>query len=186
MFMGLFYTGKGDKGKSIVGKAKIDKTSEDIDVLGELDELNSLLGLIKAKFTEPAFSRFRELIHGVQENLFIIQANIANFMFGGKYKAPEFVEDKVKEVERIIDEFEAKIRPEKGFVIAGSDEISAWLDFARAVSRRTERKVIHLSKSRKILPAILSYLNRLSSLLFAMARMKSKIGNKKEKHPSYK
>ncbi|OGE84162.1 MAG: ATP:cob(I)alamin adenosyltransferase [Candidatus Colwellbacteria bacterium RIFCSPLOWO2_01_FULL_48_10] len=183
--MGLFYTGKGDKGKSVVGKKKIDKTSADIEVLGELDELNSLLGLVKSKLGN-GYGDFAEIINRVQENLFIIQANIANFMFGGKYKAPAFGNDKISEIESIINDFEFKIKPEKGFVISGTDEISGWLDFARAVSRRVERRILKLSKTRKISPGILAYMNRLSSLLFALARMEAHSAKKKEAHPSYK
>ena len=75
--MGLFYTGKGDKGKSIVGKKIIDKTSVEIEALGDLDELNSLLGIVRSSVSDKAFKR---IILSVQENLFIIQANVAGFM----------------------------------------------------------------------------------------------------------
>lgn len=197
--MGLFYTGKGDKGKSIVGKKKIDKTSIEIEALGDLDELNSLLGIVRHRMLDK---RFKEIILDVQENLFIIQANVAGSMLarrsfsgGGvsKFKPPEFKDLKIKELEKIIDNLERKIKPAKKFIIPGAMEKSAWLDYARAVSRRAERSVLRFSKNYKLRttdykldPNILAYLNRLSSLFFALARMIVKESDKSEKYPKYR
>ncbi|MEK7503345.1 MAG: cob(I)yrinic acid a,c-diamide adenosyltransferase [Patescibacteria group bacterium] len=190
--MGLFYTGKGDKGKSIVGKKIIDKTSVEIEALGDLDELNSLLGIVRSSVSDKAFKR---IILSVQENLFIIQANVAGFMLarrslgvGGKpkFKPPLFKEEKIRELEKIIDRFEHKIKPAKKFIIPGAGEESAWLDYARAVSRRAERSVFRYSKRHSLNPHILSYMNRLSSLFFAMARMAVKKSFGAERYPQYR
>lgn len=179
--MGLFYTGKGDKGKSIVGKKKIDKTSIELEALGDLDELNSLLGTIKHRVSNS----FKRIIENVQENLFIIQANVASFMFP-KFKSPEFKQTKIKELEKLIDNFERKIKPAKKFIIPGSTEKSALLDYVRAVSRRAERNVLRYSKKHYLNPDILTYFNRLSSLFFAMARMSNKLSDRKERYPQYR
>ena len=179
--MGLFYTGKGDKGKSVVGKKKIDKTSIEIEALGDLDELNSLLGIVRHWMLNK---RFLEIIIDVQENLFIIQANVAGFM-APKFKPPEFKSLKIKELEKIIDGFEHKIKPARKFIIPGANEESAWLDYARVFSRRVERNILRHSKKHKLNPNILSYMNRLSSLFFAMARMSVKLSDIKERYPQY-
>ena len=191
--MGLFYTGKGDKGESYIGPNKVDKTSLPVHTLGELDELNSLIGVPKAM---DVSDEFRDILHGVQENLFIIQANVASLMLYDACsdknekiklpKPPKFSEEKVKEVEEIIDRFEKEVEPEKGFVISGANEISANLDYIRAVSRRVERSVLVFSKSYSLPAEIKAYLNRLSSLFFALARLESKREDKKEDHPKYK
>lgn len=180
--MKLFYTGKGDKGKSIVGKKKIDKTSIEIEALGDLDELNSLIGIIKSKIGNK---NFKIILHNVQENLFIIQANIASFMFP-KFKPPEFKNLKIKELEKIIDNLERKIKPAKKFIVPGATEESAWLDYARAVSRRVERNILRHSKKHYLNPDILAYANRLSSLFFALARMSVKKASCAERYPQYR
>lgn len=181
--MKLFYTGKGDKGLSDVGRKKISKTHSVMDALGDLDELNSLVGLVRAKNRN---GEARKILREVQEALFIIQANVSISEFGGKYSAPEFKNARIKEMEKTIDALEKKIKPERGFIISGESGDSAWLDFARTVARRAERSILKYDRGRKLNASIHAYLNRLSSLLFALARWASKKAGKKENHPSYK
>lgn len=204
--MSIFYTGKGDKGKSYVGKQKVDKTCVEIEALGALDELNSLLGLVKS---HDVSKETKAYLHNAQENLFIIQAHIASKIFRTKFAPPKFPESAIKEMEKLIRAFEKKIKPARKFVIPGAGSSSAWLDYARAVARRAERSVLLLHKKtlrkapsiqlganqgkhfrygseKKIAPEILAYLNRLSSLLFALARFETKKKKQTEKHPNYK
>lgn len=191
--MGLFYTGKGDKGQSYIGKLKIKKTDPAMQALGELDTLNSLTGVIK---NERLPRGFRKILEGVQKDLFIVQANVAYAMIGGKYKPPQFGESKVKELEIVIDDFEKKVEPARKFVIPGTTPAAARLDYLRAVARNAERSVLKIGErsprsrsgeaGRKLPPTIFAYLNRLSSLFFAMARMAAKISKKKEEYPDYK
>lgn len=179
--MGLFYTGKGDKGKSVVGKKKIDKTCVEIEALGALDELNSLIGLVK---NEHVPRKEKKILGDVQESLFMIQANLAHFMYP-KFNPPKFSIEKVRKLEEFINQYEIRIKPGRGFIIPGVNRIASWFDYLRAVSRRTERSVLIHAKKRKIAPEINAYLNRLSSLFFAMARMAAKTAKKKESHPRY-
>jgi len=196
--MGFFYTGKGDSGKSAVGKKKIAKTRPVMEALGDLDELNSLIGLVRSR---TGSDKTRKILREAQESLFIIQASIAIAEFGGsprsnksgrgssaggKYPAPELEKSKVKELEKTIDAIEKKIKPERGFIISGESESSAWLDYARAVTRRAERSVLKYHKTKKLNANILAYINRLSSLFFALARSEAKKSGKKEQHPKYK
>lgn len=177
--MSFFYTCKGDKGKSCVGGKRISKDSPASESLGALDELNSLLGLIRS---QRVSSDFKNILKNIQENLFIIQANVAKLVFGKNLKTPSFSKNEVLKMERLIDSFEKEIKLERGFVVSGENDISAWLDYARAVARRVER---HTVKIKKVKPEILAYLNRLSSLLFVLARVVSKRAKVKERHPSY-
>lgn len=180
----LFYTGKGDKGVSEIEGKKIHKASVAIEAVGCLDEVNSLLGLVK---TQALPQGYKDILEQVQENLFIIQAHVGVLMIG-KFKAPKFSAAKVKDIEKLIDGLEKKVKPEKGFIISGSNEASSWLDFARTVVRRAEVSMVKLDRrhKRKLEPVILAYLNRLSSLLYAMARYAAKTKHSSERHPKYK
>ena len=179
--MGLFYTRKGDKGKSYVGKKSVSKTCLEIEALGQLDELNSMLGVLKSRKIKKYL---KDNLHQVQENLFTIQSHIANLMLNESFKVPEFKNLKVKEIEKIIDRIEKKLPPLKKFVISGSNQTSAWLDLLRAKSRNVERSVLKIKHIKLLSLDIRAYLNRLSSLFFALARQEAR--NKKEHSPSYK
>jgi cob(I)alamin adenosyltransferase len=190
--MGLFYTGKGDAGSSdLGGGTSVDKTSLEMSVLGNLDELNSLLGLIRSR---EKSDHTRRILRTAQEDLFTIQANIAALMFpdpdddsknNKKHEPPVLDQKKVKKIEKWIDVFESLVNPERGFVISGENEQSAWLDYSRAIARRAERSALHLNKKKNVNPDVLAYLNRLSSLLFALARVTSKEAGADEEHPKY-
>jgi cob(I)alamin adenosyltransferase len=182
--MGLFYTGAGDKGKSPVwDNKKLDKTSPGLTALGDLDELNSLLGLIRSQKI-PA--DYKNILSGLQESLFTVQAIVYLYIIKRKEKASPFDEEKTNKLESLINALEKYVNPERGFVVSGDGPVGAWLDFARAVSRRAERSVWILNKKVKLPPGILSYLNRFSSLLFALARASAKKAKKKKRHPKYK
>ena len=179
--MALFYTGKGDKGLSVVGKKKYPKDSPIMEALGDLDELNSLLGVIRA----TAKKELQHKIFLVQENIFIIQARIAWLMFK-KFESPQLAKDKIQKMEREIDEIEKRIQPERGFVISGENEQASWLDYARTVVRRTERSVLRLSKKQELPEELVAYLNRLSGYLYALARLEISENKIREKKPQYK
>ncbi|MFA5319520.1 MAG: cob(I)yrinic acid a,c-diamide adenosyltransferase [Candidatus Paceibacterota bacterium] len=182
--MGLFYTGKGDGGASEVwdGK-KLDKTSPGLVALGDLDELGSFLGLLRSRTPDK---NNKKIIISIQEDLFIIQANLYFALIGKEEKAPVLGEEKIRMIERIIDTFEAFVGPERGFIITGENQEEAWLDLTRAVARRAERSAILLHREKPLPRNILAYLNRLSSLLFAMARGAAKKQGRKERKPKYK
>lgn len=180
--MGLFYTGRGDKGSSHIGKKKIPKDSPIVEALGDLDELNSLLGVVK---TQVRKATLQKKLQGIQENLFIIQARIAWLMYP-KFPSPQMTKDKIRAMEQEIDAIEKKIDPKRGFVISGSDPVASWLDMLRAVSRRVERKVVKLHNTRALPQEIIVYLNRLSSYLYALAREEAAAKKITELHPTYK
>src|SRR5258708_1928863 len=131
----IFYTRKGDSGSSIIGKKKIKKTNPFVEALGELDELNSMTGVLKADKVSP---QLKKILHQIQEDLFIIQANFAYVMLKEKRLPPVLLPAKTAASEKIIDRIEKKLKSPKGFVIAGSTRTAAWLDMLRARSRKVE------------------------------------------------
>lgn len=177
----IFYTGKGDGGASKMGKKKIKKNSPVFCALGDLDELNSAIGAVRAFIKDRAV---RGILLEVQENLFIVQAHVAARAIS--FTPPEFRKEKVKKIERIIDRAEKEVNPERKFIIPGEDRDAALLDWLRAISRRAERSVVAASSRGNPRREILSYLNRISSLFFALARLLTRKKRKKERHPSYR
>ena len=190
----MLYTKKGDKGKTgtFACNQRISKSSATTEALGALDETNSFLGICKIKSRDSRFkihdSGFEDIVNKVQNNLFIIQAEVA-----GAEKT--IAGEKVKEIEKIIDWAEKELPPIKTFFISGATELSALFDTARTIARRAERRVVEVSDSFdeaqdkdgkvKVGENSLAYLNRLSSLLYALARLSAHKSGAKEKSPDY-
>ena len=116
-------------------------------------------------------------LRGAQENLFTIQAEL------GGAKNIALGEEKIKALEKTIDEFGDFVGPITKFTIPGGDSLSARLDFARAMARLAERRAC--AGKERLSAAALAYLNRLSSLLFALARYVNKKAGVSENHPRY-
>jgi len=185
----MLYTRKGDNGttKTFGCDQRISKSSLVAEVLGALDESNSFLGLVRAKALGKSFKigrknvKFSELILEIQQNLFIVQAEVAG--------ATLFIaSEKVSEIEKIVDEIEKILPPIKSFFISGATELSATFDFARTLARRAERRVVEAREEGEIIMSdgTFAYLNRLSSLLYALARISNHLEKAKEIKPNYK
>ena len=178
--MALF-TGKGDSGTTTAfgcDQQRISKSSELPEALGALDELNAFLGFVKMKSTGN--SRIAGALRKAQENLFIIQAEVA-----GADKRVE--KDAMKQIEKIVNDIEKEIPRLKGFSIAGGTELSALLDVARTLARRAERRIIAVKEMKlcELGSETLAYMNRLSSLLFALARLANHLSGVVEESPKY-
>ncbi len=183
----MLYTKKGDDGSTILFDAskRVPKTSLIIEVLGAVDELNSLLGVCKVKADEcdkthelPDGKSFYDAIEDIQQDLFVAQAELA----GAK---PKITEERVKKLEITINAIEKELPPIKTFFLTGGTELSAMLDYARAVSRRAERSAVKLYNDRAITNELYSYLNRISSFLYALARLSNQKSGIKEITPRY-
>lgn len=180
----MLYTRKGDKGdtSSFGCCQRFSKNSALAEALGSVDEINSLLGVCKVKTADFNFKvnnfTISEILEKIQKNLFIIQANIA----GADKK---ITQENIKFLEEITDTIEKELPPIKSFFISGGVELAALLDYGRSVSRRSERRVVALSETKNINEEILAYLNRLSSLLYALARFVNFKSEIKENPPSY-
>lgn len=179
----MLYTGRGDGGTTLVcngAGARVSKRSKAIEALGSVDEVNSWLGLCKARL--PAeIGPLKEMIHGLQEDLFIAQAELA-----GADKT--IAAGKVRLLESMTNEIERELPDIHTFFIAGETEVSALLDVARALARRAERRVIDAVESGEatVSDNTKAYLNRLSSILYALARLTNKRLGAAEKPPTYK
>lgn len=175
----MLYTGKGDNGttSAFACDQRFSKSSVIAEALGALDEVNSFLGIIKVN---PKAVGIAEVIDDVQQNLFIAQAEVAG--------ANKHLDDvMVQELEKIINAIESELPPIKTFFVSGGTELSALLDFARTLSRKAERRVVGANDEGKILVKneTLAYLNRLSSLLYALARQVNHKSGITEEPPRY-
>ena len=184
----MLYTRKGDDGTTkhfdTKSGVRVSKSSCKTESLGVLDELNSFLGLVKIKSQESKFEvggeTFAEIIFWVQNNLFIIQAEVA-----GADKKIE--NEKIKVMEQWIDLVEQQLPPIKTFFISGGTELAALLDVSRTLSRKAERRVIKACEENGLVVGknTLAFLNRLSSLFYAMARLTNHKSGIKEEIPTY-
>jgi cob(I)alamin adenosyltransferase len=160
------YTGKGDGGRtSLLGKQKVSKGSRRIDLLGELDEFSSALGLARAHSDLEAS---RSILLAVQRDVYILMADMAKT--GKAEGSGEGLDaERVKWLESQINRMAATVKTPDGFIVPGDTPAGAAMDLARTVARRVERRVVHqVDRGHKVAPQILSYLNRVSSLLFAL------------------
>jgi cob(I)alamin adenosyltransferase len=184
----MLYTRRGDDGttKTFGCDQRISKSSSVAEALGTLDEINSFLGICKVRAKEaglvlPGGVLCHEAVHGVQKNLFIVQAELAGSQMS-------ITEDKVKEVEAMIDAIEKELPPIKSFFISGGSELGATFDFARTLSRRAERRVVGVAEEGNVAVGEFTrkYLNRLSSILYALARFANHSAGVVEEGPDYK
>ncbi len=168
------YTEKGDKGSTDLLGERVGKDDPRIDLMGALDESTSSIGLGRAHATIDAW---RPLLIQAQRDLYQVMAELA-FVDEIRPDAYRLKHDRVDWLEASIAEVEATVTLPPQFVIAGDTVAGAALDVARTVVRRAERQVVGLDASRHTLnPEILRYLNRLSTLLFIIARAEDLASN---------
>ncbi len=163
------YTRKGDEGEtSLGGGQRVPKDSARVAAYGTVDELNSALGLALAHGLSP---RLMETLPVIQNELFHLGSDLA-FREQDKrtYQLPQIEERHVQRLEELIDELNDIVGPLKNFVLPGGTIGAAQLHVARTVCRRAERAVLTLAHAEPIGELVMPYLNRLSDLLFVMAR----------------
>jgi cob(I)alamin adenosyltransferase len=166
------YTKTGDQGETgLFGGGRVPKDHPRVAAYGDVDELNSVIGVVRA--TGPA-DFFDDLLQSVQQDLFSIGGHLATPTAERVSKALEkatLSPDRVAEFERAIDHAEQELAPLRSFVLPAGVPKAAALHLARTVCRRAERSVVHLSQSSEVPSLFLIYLNRLSDLLFTLARL---------------
>lgn len=184
----MLYTRAGDKGKTkLFGcSQECSKSSIIAEALGTVDEINSFLGLCKVKVGEKKMIYggdvlVKDKLEEIQQDLFIIQAELAG---AEKTITPE----KVLKLETIVDTIEKELPPIKTFFVSGGTELGALFDFGRTVARRAERRVITVAEEGKITVGdhTKAYLNRLSSVLYALARLANHQAGVLEQPPTYR
>jgi cob(I)alamin adenosyltransferase len=156
------YTKTGDGGTTGLGDgSRVDKDHPRVETYGDIDELNSLLGLLLAQ----------ELPKSIHSQLTDIQHDL--FDLGGELCIPNhriIQARQVEKLEKILDEINQKLEPLEEFILPGGTQASSLCHLARSVCRRAERKAITLNRSEPIGDIVIPYLNRLSDLLFVIAR----------------
>lgn len=171
------YTRKGDTGTAgLLNGTRILKSDHQIEAFGDIDELNSSLGVLRAVFPEEENDRLQE-IETIQSDLFHMGAWLATPRTSTSLQTLEGINDKkVTFLESAIDHLDSLLPPLKGFILPNGNLAAAYSHLARTVCRRAERHVVRLSAQAplgskpKHLGAVLKYLNRLSDYLFVLAR----------------
>lgn len=166
------YTRTGDLGDTgLFGGERLSKASTRVEAYGEVDELNSVLGVVRLhRFGKDGDDDFDRLLAGIQSRLFDLGAELSNSK--GKDLGIPLVDDTdITAMERAIDLAEEEVTPLKVFVLPGGSLLGAQLHVARTVCRRAERRVVALAAETTLRPDVVRYLNRLSDLLFTLARL---------------
>ncbi len=160
------YTKTGDDGTTgIQNGARISKTDSRIQAYGMVDEINSFLGIILSKLDEKDLVN---LITKIQNDLFLVGSDLSNPDL--KNTQNRVNDEMIKTLEENIDNLEKKLPPITNFILPGGHEIAALVHVSRSITRRAEIFVIFLSEKEKINNNCIIYLNRLSDLLFVIAR----------------
>ena len=157
------YTRTGDTGTTGLGDgARIDKDHPRVEAFGTVDELNSIIGLL---LTECPSGEINNLLTDIQHDLFDL---------GGELCVPGRAvvgDDHTKRLEESLDQLNDPLAPLKEFILPGGSRAAALCHMARTVCRRAERRSVTLNRTDPVNPAAIKYLNRLSDLLFVLARV---------------
>ena len=162
------YTKFGDTGETaLYGGTRIGKDAPRIEAIGTVDELNAYIGYAQVLIDEPDLS---ELMVQIQNHLFTVGADLATPETHTKAAEFRISQDFTVEMETAIDKLSAELPPLTNFILPGGCAAGAILHIARVICRRSERRVVHLANETEINPEIIRSLNRLSDLLFVLAR----------------
>ncbi|MEO0368156.1 MAG: cob(I)yrinic acid a,c-diamide adenosyltransferase [Pseudomonadota bacterium] len=157
------YTRTGDDGTSgLSGGTRVAKNDARMNAMGTVDELNSVIGLLVSKLDDP---ELHDMLIAIQHDLFNI---------GGEISMPgySFIKaEKITGLEEKIDHFNESVEPLKDFILPGGTEAASICHMARSIARRAEREVITLHQEEPVCDTTRQYLNRLSDLLFVVARI---------------
>ena len=166
------YTKTGDQGSTgLFGGGRVAKDNIRVEAYGDVDELNAVIGMARSIEMMP---RIDEVLVPVQRDLFAIGALLATpdrDKMAQHLQKARIDDGRIEELERAIDEGEAELEPLAAFIIPGGTPKAAALHVARTVCRRAERHVVRLQHEVELPPLAVIYLNRLSDLLFTLARV---------------
>jgi cob(I)alamin adenosyltransferase len=168
------YTKTGDSGEtSLLGGTRLPKHHIRIESYGNVDELNSYLGMIRdlhMQIDNSKNSSINSALLEMQDRLFTIGSHLAADPEKNKMKLPSISEDDVVFLEKEIDKMDEQLPPMKNFILPGGHTTVSFCHIARCVCRRAERSVISLAEIEKVEEIIYKYLNRLSDYLFVLSR----------------
>lgn len=174
------YTGRGDAGETdLRDMTRVSKTDPRIEAYGAVDEANALIGTVRPTEYEDVDER----LSAIQNELHVVQADLANP--DPDDDDPRVERSHVTELEDAIDAFDEELEPLRSFVLPGGSESGAALHHARTVVRRAERRTVGLARSEEVNETVVSYLNRLSDLLFTLGRVVNARDGEPEESPTY-
>lgn len=163
------YTRTGDMGRThLSGGQIVSKDNPRIEAYGDVDELNSAIGLAKCECDDPELIAFMD---DVQHLLFQVGADLATPSHIKTLSIPRISSADITPIEKAIDRFEDELPPLKNFILPGGTLLSARLHLARTICRRAERRCVLLQEIETINAEVIRFLNRLSDLLFVLARI---------------
>ncbi len=171
VYLSRIYTKSGDGGETGLGDgSRVAKDHPRVAAYGTVDELNAILGLLLSLSPQPAES---ELLRSIQNDLFDVGADLCvpqtdDEKAGARLRVRA---EQVARLEQAIDRLNANLAPLTSFILPGGQTPAAWCHLARTVCRRAEREVVTLARGEAINPQVVIYLNRLSDLLFVLARV---------------
>ena len=178
------YTKTGDKGNTgLAGGTRVSKSNPRIMAYGQVDELNANLGLavsiLSGEAADKMLSDIIEVLLSIQNDLFIVGSDLADPAYDPSVnsRTPRVEKDMVARIENNIDNFESELDPISYFILPGGTRESSILHVCRSVARRAEVSVVSLDNSDTINETLLVYINRLSDLLFVLARTVNKRKN---------
>jgi cob(I)alamin adenosyltransferase len=170
------YTKTGDQGSTgLFGGGRVPKDDIRVEAYGDVDELNAVIGMARSVETMP---RIDEVLVPIQRDLFAIGALLATpdrEKMAQHLEKARIDEGRIGELERAIDDGEAELEPLRAFILPGGTPKAAALHVARTVCRRAERHVVRLQHEVELPPLAVIYLNRLSDLLFTLARVANRL-----------
>lgn len=162
------YTKKGDSGTTgLIGGTRLPKHHIRIESYGNVDELNSYIGLIRDLSSN---NDINEQLLEIQDRLFTIGSHLAADPEKNSMKLPELHASDIESLEQWIDDMDVTLEPMKSFVLPGGHPVVSHTHIARCVCRRAERSIVHLAANETVEAVIPSYMNRLSDYLFILSR----------------
>lgn len=174
------YTKRGDKGETdLLGGSVARKDSLKVESYGCVDEASSFIGLARYYCKNKVI---KERLKEIQNKLLVLGGFLASDERGKEMMKDQIKEEDIKLLEDYIDEYNQKLPPLKHFILPGDEEVAAHFHVARTVVRRAERRIVSLTAQEPDLnPLIQKYVNRLSDLMFVLARYSEEVENKKWK-----
>lgn len=163
------YTRKGDDGTTgLLGGVRVAKHHARIEAYGNVDELNSYMGLLRDLLVS---SQHEALLLSIQDRLFTIGSHLAvDPSHEGKMKLPALTSEDVRSLEEAMDALDEVLPPMTNFVLPGGHVAVSHCHVARCICRRAERSIVFLHEQERVEPLILEYINRLSDYLFTLSR----------------
>ena len=170
------YTKRGDKGETdLLGGGAARKDSLKVESYGCIDETSSFIGLARYYTKNKVI---KERLKEIQNKLLVLGGFLASDDKGKEMMKDQIKEEDIKLLEEYIDEYNQKLPPLTHFILPGDDEVAAHFHVARTVVRRAERRIVSLAAQEDLNPLIQKYVNRLSDLMFVLARYSEEVENK--------